>query len=147
MDCHISDTAELFFEDCRVPQGNLIGQEGHSFTYLMERRQEERLIVAVTAQTMAEYILDLTLKYCKEREAFGQPIGQFQHNTFKIVEMATEVELDRTFVNDLILDYMKGKEITKRVSMAKWWIPLFSFQVECLEYQDLHLPMTPPLDP
>ena len=123
MGCHISDTAELFFEDCRVPLSNLIGQEGQGFTYLMERLQEERLLVALVAQTLAEYMLDLTIKYCKEREAFGQPIGQFQHNTFKIVEMATEVELGRTFVNDLILDYMEGKDITKRVSMAKWWIP------------------------
>jgi len=123
MGCHISDTAELFFEDCRVPQSNLIGQEGQGFTYLMERLQEERLLVVLVAQTLAEYMLDLTIKYCKEREAFGQPIGQFQHNSFKIVEMATEVELGRTFVNDLILDYMEGKDITKRVSMAKWWIP------------------------
>ncbi|MBW1785117.1 MAG: hypothetical protein JRK53_00645 [Deltaproteobacteria bacterium] len=56
------------------------------------------------------------------REAFGQPIGQFQHNTFKLVEMATEIELGRTFVGDLLADHIEGKEIIKKVSMAKWWL-------------------------
>ncbi len=122
MGCHISNTAELVFEDCHVPRSNLIGEEGKGFVYLMHRLAEERLIVAIQAQAIAEAILDLTLPYCKQRVAFGRPIGQFQHNTFKIVEMATELELGRTLVNDLILDHIEGKDIMKRVSMAKWWI-------------------------
>ena len=117
-----ADTAELYFEDCRVPKENLLGEEGYGFTYLMQKLQQERLVCAIQTQVAAETMLDLTIKYCKEREAFGKPIGQFQHNTFKIVEMATEVELGRTFINDLVADHIEGESITKKVSMAKWWL-------------------------
>lgn len=117
-----ADTAELFFEDCRVPQSNIIGEEGMGFIYLMEKLQRERLVVVIQTQVAAEVMLEETLKYCREREAFGKPIGKFQHNTFKIVEMATEVELGRTFINELLTDHLAGKDITKKVSMAKWWI-------------------------
>jgi acyl-CoA dehydrogenase len=122
MGMHSQDTAELVFEDCRVSRGNLIGEEGKGFKYLMEKLQQERLISTIGAQVGAEVMLEKTIEYCKQREAFGRPIGQFQHNTFKLVEMATEVELGRTFLNDLIADHIEGKEIVKKVSMAKWWI-------------------------
>lgn len=122
MGLDFQDTAELFFEDCVVPRENLIGQEGRGFVYLMEQLQQERLMVVIRVQSAAETMLEQTIVYCKEREAFGQPISQFQHNTFKIVEMATEVELGRTFLDDLIADHLEGKEIVKKVSMAKWWI-------------------------
>lgn len=122
MGLHLSDTAELIFEECRVPRENLIGEEGKGFNYLMEKLQQERLIVAIRAQAAAEAMLDLTIAYCKEREAFGKAIGRFQHNTFKIVEMATEAELGRAFLNELLADHMAGKEIVRKVSMAKWWI-------------------------
>jgi acyl-CoA dehydrogenase len=89
----------------------------------MQKLQQERLITSVMAQSMAEAMLDMTVKYCKERTIFGNPIGSFQHNTFKIVEMATEIELGRTFVDSLISDHLAGKDITKKVSMAKAWIP------------------------
>jgi len=118
----LSDTAELFFEDCRVPGANLIGEEGQGFSYLMEKLQQERMVVVIQTQVAAEAMLEITINYCKERQAFGKPIGQFQHNTFKIVEMATEIELGRTFVNDLLADHLEGKDIVKKVSMAKWWI-------------------------
>ena len=91
------DTAELFFEDCRVPVSNLLGEEGKGFYYLMQNLQQERLMASLMAQSMAEAMLDMTVKYCKERTIFGSPVGSFQHNTFKIVEMATEIELGRTF--------------------------------------------------
>jgi acyl-CoA dehydrogenase len=122
MGLDFQDTSELFFEDCIVPGENLIGQEGRGFRYLMEQLQQERLMVAIRVQSAAETMLEQTINYCKEREAFGRPISQFQHNTFKIVEMATEVELGRTFLDDLIADHIEGKEIVKKVSMAKWWI-------------------------
>ncbi len=122
MGLDFQDTAELIFEDCVVPRENLIGQEGRGFVYLMAQLQQERLMVAIRVQSAAETMLEETIKYCKEREAFGRPISQFQHNTFKIVEMATEVELGRTFLNDLIADHIEGKDIVKKVSMAKWWI-------------------------
>jgi len=122
MGLRFQDTSELFFEDCRVPRENLIGEEGKGFIYLMEKLQQERLVVVSRAQAAAEVMLEQTIAYCKEREAFGQPISSFQHNSFKIVEMATEIELGRTFFNDLLADHLEGKDIVKKVSMAKWWI-------------------------
>ena len=122
MGLYCADTAELYFEDCRVPKENLLGEENQGFFHLMQKLQQERLVCAIQAQVAAETMLDLTIKYCKEREAFGKPIGRFQHNAFKIVEMATEMELGRTFINDLIADHMEGESITRKVSMAKWWV-------------------------
>ncbi|MBW1912247.1 MAG: acyl-CoA dehydrogenase family protein [Deltaproteobacteria bacterium] len=122
MGLHFQDTSELFFEDCRVPGENLIGEEGKGFVCLMEQLQQERLVVVSRVQAAAEVMLEQTIAYCKEREAFGQPISSFQHNSFKIVEMATEIELGRTFFNDLLADHLEGKNIVKKVSMAKWWI-------------------------
>lgn len=123
MGWHSQDTAELIFEDCRVPVSNLLGEEGKGFYYLMQNLQKERLVVSIMAQSMAEAMLGMTVKYCKERTIFGKPVTSFQHNTFKIAEMATEIELGRTFVDSLIIDYIAGKDIVKRVSMAKAWIP------------------------
>ncbi|MFH1625903.1 MAG: acyl-CoA dehydrogenase family protein [Pseudomonadota bacterium] len=120
---HSQDTGELIFEDCRVSQENLLGEEGEGYRYLMYNLQQERLIVAVDAQAVAEYVLEKTIDYCKTRHQFGRPISNFQHNTFKIVEMATEVEIGRAFLNSLIEDFIQGVDITVKVSMAKWWIP------------------------
>jgi len=122
MGWHSQDTAELIFEDCRVSAANLLGEEGKGFYYMMQKLQGERLVAAIMAQSMAEAMLDMTVQYCKEREIFGKPVGSFQHNTFKIVEMATEIELGRTFVDSLIKDFITGKDIVKKVSMAKAWV-------------------------
>ena len=122
MGWHSQDTAELIFEDCRVPVSNLLGEEGKGFYYMMEKLQGERLVVCIMAQAMAEAMLDMTVKYSKERKIFDQPVSSFQHNTFKIVDMATEIELGRTFVDSLISDFIAGKDIVKRVSMGKAWI-------------------------
>lgn len=118
---HAQDTAELFFEDVKVPVENLLGEEGKGFYYLMEQLQQERLIVAIQVQVAAEEILKQTLDYVKTRQAFGKPISQFQHIQFKLVEMATEIEIGRTFVDRLIEDHLADKEVVKQVSMAKWW--------------------------
>ena len=119
---HAQDTGELFFEDCRVPEENLLGEEGKGFHYLMYNLQQERLIMAMDAQATAEYVLEKTVEYCKVRNAFGRPISSFQHNTFKIVEMTTEVQIGRVFLNSLTEDFISGTDITLKVSMAKWWI-------------------------
>lgn len=135
MGFHSQDTAEMSFEDCRVPVSNLLGKEGSGFNYLMQKLQGERLIASIMAQSMAESMLDMTVKYCKERTVFGKPICSFQHNTFKIVEMATEIELGRTFLNSLIEDFCEGKDIVKKVSMAKAWIPEMANRVayQCVQ--------------
>lgn len=119
---HSQDTAELYFEDCRVPASNLIGGEGKGFGCLMEKLQQERLLVALSAQTASEDMLEMTLDYVKSREAFGKPIGSFQNTQFKLAEIATKVELGKTFLESLIEDHIAGKDVVTKVSMAKYWI-------------------------
>ncbi len=135
MGWHSQDTAELIFEDCRVPVANLLGKEGRGFYYMMEKLQGERLVVCIMAQSMAEAMLEMTVKYTKERSIFDQPVSSLQHNTFKIVEMATEIELGRTFLDSLISDYIARKDIVKRVSMGKAWIAEMANRVayNCLQ--------------
>jgi acyl-CoA dehydrogenase len=129
------DTAELVFEDCRVPAANILGEEGMAFPYMMENLQEERLVITIGAQASIEELLRQTIEYSKSRIAFRKPISKFQHNTFKIVECATEVELGRTFLDNLIADHIAGKDIVKKVSMAKWWITEMANRVayHCLQ--------------
>ncbi len=116
------DTAELAFEDCRVPAANLLGEEGQGFKYMMEKLARERLEVCVKCQAMAEEAFREALEYAKVREAFGRRIGDFEHNAFKLAEMATEVELGRNFLETLIAEYSSGENINQRVSMAKAWL-------------------------
>jgi acyl-CoA dehydrogenase len=116
------DTAELAFEDCRVPASNLLGEEGQGFKYMMEKLARERLEVCVKCQAMAEEAFREALEYGKVREAFGRPIGDFQHNAFKLADMATEVELGRNFLETLVAEYINGDNINTRVSMAKAWL-------------------------
>jgi acyl-CoA dehydrogenase len=123
MGLHGQDTAELFFEDCRVPASNLLGQEGGGFKYLMQNLQRERLIVAIGAQAYSEWMLEKTVAYTRTRKAFGKPIASFQHNSFKIAEMATEIAVGRAFVDRLVEAFIEGKDdLTTEVSMAKWWL-------------------------
>ncbi|TYS65564.1 acyl-CoA dehydrogenase [Bacillus infantis] len=117
---HSQDTAELIFEDCLVPKENLIGEEGQGFQYMMKKLQQERLVVAIAAQAASEVMLELTLSYVKSREAFGRPVGNFQNTQFKMAEMATDIEMGRSFLDTLNKEHMEGKDITQKVSMAKW---------------------------
>ncbi|MBU2228612.1 MAG: acyl-CoA dehydrogenase family protein [Proteobacteria bacterium] len=118
---HSQDTAELYFTDCRIPKENRLGEKGTGFLKLMQKLQQERLVCAIGAVAAAEYMLEITIQYCKERTAFGRPIAKFQNTQFEIVEMATEARLGRTFVDKLIADHMEGKQIVVDVSMAKYW--------------------------
>jgi acyl-CoA dehydrogenase len=117
---HCQDTAELIFEDCKVPKENLLGEEGKGFLYMMDKLQQERLVVAIAAQAASEEMLEMTIEYVKSREAFGRTISQFQNTQFKIAEMATEVEMGRAFLDRLIAEHMGGKNVVTKVSMAKW---------------------------
>lgn len=119
---HAQDTAELYFEDCRVPVKNLLGEEGKGFLYMMEKLQQERLVVAITAQTASEDMVETTIDYVKSREAFGKPISSFQNTQFKIAEMATKVEIGKTFLESLIEEHLAGKDVVTKVSMAKSWL-------------------------
>jgi len=118
-----SATAELFFEDCRVPQANLIGQEGGGFGMIMRQFQHERLVVCAMAETVCEMMLNDTIAYCKDRQAFGKPISSFQVNKHKLVDMATQVEIIKVFLYTLYSRFSEGKEdLTKEISMAKYWV-------------------------
>jgi acyl-CoA dehydrogenase len=132
---HSQDTAELIFEDCRVPAANLLGEEGKGFFYMMEKLQQERLVVTIAAQVSAEEMLKMTIDYVKSREAFGQPISRFQHTQFKIAEMATEIEVSRAFLDQLICAHIQREDIVTKVSMAKWWITEMAKRVaaQCLQ--------------
>ncbi|WP_455675213.1 acyl-CoA dehydrogenase family protein [Pradoshia sp.] len=116
------DTSELIFEDARVPAGNLLGEENKGFYYLMENLQQERLMCAIQAIAAAEESLRITIDYVKQREAFGKPISKLQNTQFKIAEMATEVALGRSFIDDLIVRHMDGEDVVTETSMAKWWV-------------------------
>ena len=115
------DTAELSFEDVRVPVGNLLGEEGKGFYYLMRQLARERLNVAVGAMAACEAALDMTLEYCKQRTAFGQKIGSFQNSRFKLAEMKTEIEIGRVFVDRCIEELNAGTLTPEVAAMAKWW--------------------------
>ncbi|MGA4519086.1 acyl-CoA dehydrogenase family protein [Solibacillus sp. FSL W7-1472] len=132
---HSADTGELIFEDVRVPAENLLGEENRGFYYLMEKLQQERLIVALETQIEAECCLKLTVDYVKERKAFGSRIADFQNTQFKLAEMATEIDLGRTYVDSLIAKHIAGQDIVKEVSMAKWWISEMAKRVvaDCLQ--------------
>lgn len=118
---HSQDTAELYFTDCRIPKANRLGDKGTGFLKLMMKLQQERLVCAIGAVAAAEYMIEITIQYCKERTAFGRPLTKFQNTQFEIVEMSTEARLGRTFVDKLIADHMEGKNIVVDVSMAKYW--------------------------
>lgn len=129
------DTAELFFDNVRVPVTNLLGEEGKGFYYLMQRLPQERLDIAVAAVAASEAALDMTVRYCKERTAFDQPIGSFQNSRFKLAEIKTEIEIARVFVDRCIEALNAGELSAEEAAMAKWWTTDLQKRVmdECLQ--------------
>ena len=129
------DTAELSFENVKAPTSNVIGQEGMGFIHLMQQLPQERLIIGVQGIAGAESAFDVTVTYCKERTAFGQPIGKFQNSRFKLAEMKTEITIGRTFVDQCIHELNKGSLTTDKASMAKYWCTDLQARVvdECLQ--------------
>ncbi|MGZ4750093.1 MAG: acyl-CoA dehydrogenase family protein [Oryzihumus sp.] len=116
-----SDTAELFFDNVRVPDANRIGEEGRGFIAMMERLPQERVGAAVSNTAHAFQILAETIEYVKERKAFGQPVGTFQHNKFKIAEMQTKLEVTQAYVDDCVVAHAKGELTAVDAAKAKWW--------------------------
>jgi acyl-CoA dehydrogenase len=126
----------MYFEDCRVPAQNLLGQEGQGFYYLMNKLQQERLLVGIGCQAAAETVLEYTIDYCRKRRAFGKPIAAFQNTQFKLAEMATEIEAGRHFLDRLLADHVAGKDVLKETCMSKWWHSDLLKRVtdECLQF-------------
>ncbi len=115
------DTSELAFENCRVPAGNLLGEEGAGFAMLTRKLAQERLVVGIGAQASAEQVLKDTLSYTQERKAFGKSIASFQNTKFKLAECATKVEVGRAFLDRLLEEHLGGAHLVKECSMSKLW--------------------------
>ncbi|MFI9586287.1 acyl-CoA dehydrogenase family protein [Streptomyces sp. NPDC052236] len=115
------DTAELFFNDVRVPKENLLGEFNGAFIHLMTNLAQERMSIAVAGIAAAEFVLEITTQYVKEREAFGRPLARLQHIRFELAEMATECAVTRTFLDRCIVDHANGELDAVHASMAKWW--------------------------
>ena len=118
---HSADTSELFFSEMQVPLRNLLGSEGSGFQLMVDRLPRERLSIAVSAVAQAEAAFQLGLNYAKDRQAFGQPIGRFQHNKFVLAEMKTEIDVARTFVDHQIDALNRGELTPDSAAEAKWW--------------------------
>jgi alkylation response protein AidB-like acyl-CoA dehydrogenase len=118
---HCQDTAELFFNDVRVPAENLLGTEGTGFAMLVGSLPQERLNIACVAIAHARTTFAWTVEYCRERAAFGQQIGAFQNSKFRLAEMATELEIGQTFVDRAVLALNAGQLTAEEAAMAKWW--------------------------
>jgi acyl-CoA dehydrogenase len=114
-----SDTAELFFDDCRVPVGHLIGAENMGFACIMGNFQSERLALALMANMTAQLALEESLKWAHQREAFGKPIGKFQVLKHRLAEMATALEVSREFTYRQAAKMAAGQSVIKEISMAK----------------------------
>jgi alkylation response protein AidB-like acyl-CoA dehydrogenase len=118
---HSQDTAELSFDEVRVPAANLLGEIGEGFRYLVSNLAQERLSIAASAVAAAEAAVGWTLEYVRERHAFGQPIGAFQNSRFQLAEMRTEVEIARSYIDRCVLA-LNARELTPEdAAMAKWW--------------------------
>jgi citronellyl-CoA dehydrogenase len=133
---HSSDTAQIFFDDVRVPQRNLIGEEGAGFRYQMLQFQEERLFVAASTLKGMENNINDTIEYARERQAFGKSILDNQVVHFRLAELQTEVELLRALVYDGVEGYINGQDVTRKASMAKLKSGRLAREVadSCLQY-------------
>ncbi len=133
---HSSDTAQIFFDEVRVPASNRIGEEGRGFIYQMEQFQEERLYVVARSLGILQDALDTTIEYTRDRQAFGKAVIDNQFVAFRIAEMQTEVEALRALLHTATAKYVAGEDVTTLASMAKYkmgrlaeWIP-----GECLRF-------------
>ncbi|SDK99293.1 Acyl-CoA dehydrogenase [Nonomuraea maritima] len=116
------DTAELFFSDVRVPVANRLGPaEGEGFVQLMNNLPQERLSIAVAAVAAAEAVLEQTVEYCRNRQAFGRSIGSFQNTRFVLAEIATETEIARHYVDKCVRALNAGQLTAVDAAKAKWW--------------------------
>ncbi|WP_370326059.1 acyl-CoA dehydrogenase family protein [Euzebya sp.] len=129
------DTSELFFDDCRVPAANLLGQEGMGFLYLVGNLPQERLSIATNAVAAAEAAFEMTHDYITSRTAFGRPIGSFQNSRFVMAELRTEIELARTFIDRCLDLHASGELSVEHAAMAKWWTTEMQLKVidRCLQ--------------
>lgn len=132
---HAQDTAELFFNDVRVPAANLLGEEGKGFLHLVDNLPQERLSLSVGSVAHAQTAFDWTLEYIKERQAFGQPIGGFQTVKHAMAEMRTELDIAQNYVDAQISALNAGELSADDAAKAKWWVTELENEVisRCLQ--------------
>lgn len=132
---HCSDTAELFFDNCRIPERYLLGHEGAGFYYIMQNFQGERLVGALTGTSGAQIIVDKTIDYCQERNAFGKPLTGFQVTRHKIVDMEMTLQACRDLTYHATDLFGRGIPAQKEISMAKAFVGENAMDVidECLQ--------------
>ena len=118
---HAQDTAELFFEEVRVPASHLLGEEGQGFKYLMQKLAQERLLVSVGCQARAEAALQWTVDYVKERKAFRQRVADFQNTRFKLAALATDITAGRAYCDTLIAHHLAGELDAVGAAAGKLW--------------------------
>ncbi|MEU0312782.1 acyl-CoA dehydrogenase family protein [Nocardioides sp. NPDC006273] len=116
-----SDTAELFFENVRVTDAEIIGELNRGFIHMMEELPQERVSCAVANVAQAKQILLETVQYAKDRKAFGQSIGAFQHNKFLLAELVTQIEVAEAYIDKCVAAHARGELTPVEASKAKWW--------------------------
>jgi alkylation response protein AidB-like acyl-CoA dehydrogenase len=118
---HAQDTAELFFDGVRVPVGNRLGAEGGAFAALMNNLAQERLGIAVSSVATARTALEATIEHARQRKLFGVPLAELQNTRFAVAEMATEVDVTQSFVDDCVRAHVRGELTAEDAAKAKWW--------------------------
>jgi alkylation response protein AidB-like acyl-CoA dehydrogenase len=116
------DTAELFFHDALVPADNVLGEEGRGLQYLMSHLPRERLGVTAKAIANTRAIFDLTVEYCRQRAAFGQPLTGQQHIRFELAEMSTEIDIAQAYADKSVLAFNKGELTPVDAAKGKWYV-------------------------
>ncbi|GAB5432115.1 MAG: acyl-CoA dehydrogenase family protein [Epibacterium sp.] len=120
---HAADTSELFFDNIAVPPENILGAtEAQGFYQMMQQLPQERLIIACGAVGAMQGAVERTIAYCKEREAFGGPLTQFQNTRFKLAECLTKSKVARAFLDDCMAQHLRGELTVEKAAMAKYWI-------------------------
>ena len=131
-----ADTSELFFDNVEIPPENLLGgEEGQGFYQMMQQLPQERLIIGCGAVGMMEGAVARTIAYCKEREAFGGPLTQFQNTRFKLVECLTKTQVARAYLDTCIAAHLRGELSAEQAAMSKYWLTDTQGEVldECLQ--------------
>lgn len=120
---HAADTSELFFDNVEIPPENILGQdEGQGFYQMMQQLPQERLIIGCGAVGAMEGAVARTIQYCKEREAFGGPLTQFQNTRFQLAEVKTKTAVARAFLDECIAEHMRGELSVDKAAMQKYWL-------------------------
>ncbi len=120
---HAADTSELFFDNVEIPPENILGQdEGQGFYQMMQQLPQERLIIGCGAVGAMEGAVARTIQYCKEREAFGGPLTQFQNTRFQLAEVKTKTAVSRAFLDECIAEHLRGELTVDKAAMQKYWL-------------------------